>query len=158
MGSKCEANSSELSIEDSALPPIERRCVEKDTVSGPMETGLCHWTEYNTEDIMITPKDHINFKALKLASAIDDEILDCAIAFIEAKGGGPVPDHTHDHDHLFTVISGEIEIHMEGKKIPLKEGMALRVPGRTVHSVWNVSNKLAKVSGISLTRLPVASS
>jgi quercetin dioxygenase-like cupin family protein len=100
---------------------------------------------------MITPKDHINFKALKLSSDIDDEILDCAIAFIEPKGGGPLPDHTHDHDHLFTVISGEVEIRMDGAKITLKSGMALRVPGRTVHSVWNVSDNIAKVSGISLS-------
>jgi quercetin dioxygenase-like cupin family protein len=99
---------------------------------------------------MITPKNHINFKAIKLSSEIDDEIMDCAIAFIEPNGGGPLPDHTHAHDHLFTVISGEIEIRLEGKKIILNEGMSLRVPGHKSHSVWNVSKQLAKVSGISL--------
>lgn len=99
---------------------------------------------------MITPKNHINFKALKLSSEIDDEIMDCAIAFIEPNGGGPLPDHTHSHDHLFTVISGEIEIRLESEKIILNEGMSLRVSGNKRHSVWNVSKKIAKVSGISL--------
>jgi len=99
---------------------------------------------------MITPKDHINFKALKLSSEIDEEIMDCAIAYIGPNGGGPLPDHTHLHDHLFTVISGEIEIRLDGEKIALSNGMSLRVPGNKLHSVWNVSEQIAKVSGISL--------
>ena len=99
---------------------------------------------------MTTPKNHINFKALKLSSNIDNEIMDCAIAFIEPNGGGPLPDHTHSHDHLFTVISGEIEIRLEGEKIRLNNGMSLRVPGNKLHSVWNISTEIAKVSGISL--------
>jgi quercetin dioxygenase-like cupin family protein len=99
---------------------------------------------------MITPKDHINFKALKLSSEIDEEIMDCAIAYIEPNGGGPLPDHTHPHDHLFTVISGQIEIRLDGEKIILNNGMSLRVPGNKLHSVWNVSKERAKVSGISL--------
>jgi quercetin dioxygenase-like cupin family protein len=99
---------------------------------------------------MITPKDHINFKALKLSSEIDEEIMDCAIAYIEPNGGGPLPDHTHPHDHLFTVISGQIEIRLDGEKIILNNGMSLRVSGNKLHSVWNVSKEIAKVSGISL--------
>ncbi|NCD11194.1 MAG: cupin domain-containing protein [Epsilonproteobacteria bacterium] len=99
---------------------------------------------------MVTPKDHINFKALKLSSEIDEEIMDCAIAFIEPNGGGPLPDHTHEHDHLFTVISGEIEIRLGDKKRIVTEGMSFRVPGKTLHSVWNVSTKIAKVLGVSL--------
>ena len=100
---------------------------------------------------MVTPKDHINFQALKLSSNIDEEIMDCAIAFIAPNGGGPLPDHTHEHDHLFTVISGEIEIHLGDKKIILTEGKSFRVPGQTLHSVWNVSQKIAKVLGVSLS-------
>ncbi|MDC7220225.1 MAG: cupin domain-containing protein [Spirochaetales bacterium] len=99
---------------------------------------------------MITPKNHINFRALKIADDIDDEIMDCAVAYIEPQGGGPLPDHTHEHDHLFTVISGEIEIRMENETFALASGESLRVPGRKRHSVWNVSERLAKVLGVSL--------
>ena len=99
---------------------------------------------------LITPKNHKAFKALVLSSQIDDEIIDCAIAFIEVGGGGPSPDHIHLHDHLFTVISGEVEVRIDGEKNVLKEGMSLRVPGKKLHSVWNSGPTLAKVMGISL--------
>lgn len=99
---------------------------------------------------MITPPNHINFKALKLCSEIDGEIMDCAIAFIDPNGGGPQPNHTHSHDHLLTVISGEIEVWLENEKVTLSENMSMRVPGNKPHSVWNASNSPAKVLGISL--------
>ena len=100
----------------------------------------------------ITPKNHRKFKALPLSSKIDDEIIDCAIAFIEPGGGGPFPDHTHSHDHLFTVISGEIEIRIGEDKKKIKRGMSIRVKGETLHSVWNVGTSEAKVIGISLNK------
>lgn len=62
-------------------------------------------------------------------------------------------DHIHSHDHLFTVISGEIEIRLDGKNIVLSSGKSLRVPGNKLHSVWNVSREIVKVSGITLTGL-----
>lgn len=99
---------------------------------------------------MIIPKNHIKFKARQLSSEIDEEIIDCSIAYIEPNGGGPSPDHAHPHDHLFTVVSGEIEVRTDGEKIILKDGMSLRVPGNRLHSVWNVSQKTAKVIGVSL--------
>jgi mannose-6-phosphate isomerase-like protein (cupin superfamily) len=110
------------------------------------------FTNSHLDCAMITPKDHIHFKALKLSAEIDHEIMDCAIAFIEPSGGGPLPSHSHAHDHLFTVISGEVEIRLEDDIIPLKSGMSFRVPGHKLHSVWNVSQSLAKVLGVSLTQ------
>jgi mannose-6-phosphate isomerase-like protein (cupin superfamily) len=104
---------------------------------------------------MRTPKNHINFKALQLAAEIDDEIMDCAIAYIEPNGGGPLPDHTHPHDHLFTVISGKIEIRLRGEKIILNDGMSLKIPGCEPHSVWNVSENIAKVLGVSLKKADI---
>lgn len=100
----------------------------------------------------ITPKNHKAFKALVLSSHIDDEVKDCAIAYIDPRGGGPDPDHTHPHDHLFTVIAGEIEIRMDGETFAVTEGMSLRVPGETRHSVWNTGPTTAKVMGISLRK------
>lgn len=71
---------------------------------------------------------------------------------IFSKMEGPLPEHTHSHDHLFTVISGEIEIRLDGEKFSLNEGISLRVPGDKLHSVCNVSKNIAKVSGISLKK------
>ncbi len=98
----------------------------------------------------ITPPGHQAFKAATLGRNLDDEILDCAIAVIEPHGGGPQEDHCHAHDHLFVVISGCVTIRMDGKSISLRKSQALRVPGSTLHSVWNDTNAPVKMAGISL--------
>ena len=99
---------------------------------------------------MITPPNHSKFKALPLAKDIDTEIIDCALAFIEPGGGGPSPDHTHPHDHLFTVVSGEVQVHINGQRHLITSGCSLRVPGSKLHSVWNCGSQPAKVIGTSL--------
>lgn len=98
----------------------------------------------------ICPPNHRGFKALALTGKIDDSIKDCAIAYIEPLGGGPEPDHSHPHNHLFTVISGIVVIRMSGTEKILQQGESLLVPGNMPHSVWNPSNTEAKVIGISL--------
>lgn len=103
-------------------------------------------------DDFFTPENHKDFKALKLASDIDANIRDCAIAFIEPGGGGPYPDHTHSHNHLFTVISGIIEINEGNEKKQVSEGMSIIVNGELPHSVWNIGTVRAKVMGISLNK------
>jgi len=102
------------------------------------------------ERTFITPKNHVNFKAQLIVNSTEDELLDCAIAYIEPHGGGPMPEHTHVHDHLFTVLVGAIEIHSDAQIILLKEGMTYRVKGTSSHSVWNKGALEAKVLGISL--------
>ncbi len=99
---------------------------------------------------MFTPPNHKNFKAILLAKDIDENIIDCAIAYIEPNGGGPSPCHAHSHDHLFTVIEGNIQIKIEDKTVTLSEGISLKINGKKLHSVWNFSKKTAKVLGISI--------
>lgn len=101
----------------------------------------------------ITPENHVKFKAIPLAADVDNEIKDCAIAFIEPGGGGPYPEHTHVHDHLFCVLSGEIEIKTGDDKQTLNKGESTIVSGNTLHSVKNTGSKTAKVVGISLFKL-----
>lgn len=99
-----------------------------------------------------TPKNHKGFKAILLSSELDEEIKDCAIAFIEPGGGGPTPDHSHPHNHLFTVISGSIEISQANERKQLHTGMSMIVRGKSPHSVWNIGTDTAKVMGISISR------
>ncbi len=104
---------------------------------------------------MFTPPNHRDFKAVLLAKDIDENIMDCAIAYIEKNGGGPFPAHTHSHDHLFTVIEGDIQIKIEEKNINLSEGMSIRVVGERLHSVCNIGKKTAKVMGISIRKTKI---
>lgn len=62
----------------------------------------------NLNDFFI-PSDHVNFLAKKLFEN-SGEIIDGSIAYIEPNGGGPSTPHTHKHNHLFIVVSGEAKI------------------------------------------------
>ncbi|MEF2230075.1 MAG: cupin domain-containing protein [Pseudodesulfovibrio sp.] len=98
------------------------------------------------------PPGHVGFAALRLAGRIDARIADCAIARIEPGGGGPMPEHTHAHDHLFVVLAGSVEIRMDGTTTTLPVHQSMLVPGDALHSVWNTAQIPATVLGISLDR------
>ncbi|MGE0085249.1 MAG: cupin domain-containing protein [Desulfococcaceae bacterium] len=103
----------------------------------------------------IYPPNHTGFKALVLSGQIDESVKDCAIAYIEPNGGGPNPDHTHAHDHIFTVISGSITVRMPNQEATVRQGESIHVPGNLLHSVWNKSDTEAKVIGISIFHPPL---
>lgn len=65
------------------------------------------------------PPDHVNFLAKKLFGN-SGKIKDVSIAYLQKEGGGPTEPHTHSHDHLFIVTSGEAKINY-GKEIIILE-------------------------------------
>jgi len=106
----------------------------------------------NAESGFTVPPGHVLFSAMRLAGRIDAQIADCSIARIDPGGGGPMPEHTHAHDHLFVVLDGSVEIRMNGTATTLPAHQSMLVPGDALHSVWNASQAPAKVLGISLDR------
>jgi mannose-6-phosphate isomerase-like protein (cupin superfamily) len=68
-------------------------------------------------DGFITPPNHFGFNAKKVTGEIKGKITGCSIAYIEPGGGGPVPSHTHAHDHLFIVIEGTTTIKINADKV-----------------------------------------
>ncbi len=97
----------------------------------------------------ITPPGHSKFLAKKL---FDDmgKIHWGAVAYIEPNGGGPEGNHTHEDDHIFIVVEGEVKIY-EGEKVNIvhKDEM-FYVKGTTPHSIWNNGDDIAKVIKISV--------
>ncbi|MDE6784783.1 MAG: cupin domain-containing protein [Ruminococcus sp.] len=89
-----------------------------------------------SEHEFITPPDHINFKAKKLFGDCG-KIIDGSVAYISLGGGGPVEQHTHEHNHLFIVIQGEAKILLADKTIIIKKNESFLVNGTIPHSVWN---------------------
>jgi mannose-6-phosphate isomerase-like protein (cupin superfamily) len=79
---------------------------------------------------------HTNFKAKRLFSN-GGNINDCLLAIIGPNGGGPVDNHTHDHDHIFIVTQGQAKILYGDETIILKEYESCSVKGSIPHSVWN---------------------
>nr|WP_302597511.1 cupin domain-containing protein [uncultured Cellulosilyticum sp.] len=93
---------------------------------------------------------HINFLAKKLFEHIDGEIQDGAIAYLEKQGGGPIENHTHEHNHLFIVIEGGAVIILNQEKVILKQNESYLVKGDIPHSIWNNSDETTVMLGISI--------
>jgi mannose-6-phosphate isomerase-like protein (cupin superfamily) len=105
-----------------------------------------------TEDDYIDPPNHFGFRAKALLRKEQGTKVDGAIAIIDPKGGGPSPDHTHEHDHLFFVIKGTATIRMGFEEVTLNEDKALVVLGNVEHSVWKFADTELKMIGINLSR------
>lgn len=97
----------------------------------------------------ITPPDHINFLAKKIAGNCG-EIIDGSVAYLEANGGGPAEPHTHEHSHLFIVISGQARINMGNDFKILNPNESFLVNGNIPHSVWNNVDNTTIMVGMSI--------
>lgn len=97
----------------------------------------------------VTPPDHVNFLAKKLFGKCG-EIQDGAIAYLEPGGGGPTVPHTHLHHHLFVVVSGKVEIILDGRKVLVRENESFFVKGEIPHSVWNRTGQTVVMLGITV--------
>lgn len=97
----------------------------------------------------ITPPDHINFNAKKIFGE-NGKIQDGAIAYLEPGGGGPIELHTHPHNHLFIVVSGEAKVIIDNQEVVIHENESFLVDGERPHSVWNNTNQTTIMLGISI--------
>ena len=97
----------------------------------------------------ITPPEHIHFLAKKLFTDCG-EIIDGSIAYLEKGGGGPTSLHTHEHNHLFIVFSGQARIELDGEVKIVNANESLLVNGKVPHSVWNNIERTTVMMGISV--------
>ena len=100
------------------------------------------------EGFMIPP-NHTNFTAKKLFGSAG-EIIDGSIAYIDLQGGGPIEKHTHEHNHLFIVTSGEARVLLDDEEVIIKKDEAFLVNGKIPHSVWNNIDGETVMIGISV--------
>ncbi|MDE5648586.1 MAG: cupin domain-containing protein [Oscillospiraceae bacterium] len=97
----------------------------------------------------MTPPNHVNFMAKKLFGN-SGKIKDVLMAYLKKEGGGPTEQHTHCHDHLFIVTSGEAKINYGSEIIILKKDQSFLVKGTVSHSVWNNIDEETVMVGISV--------
>ena len=107
----------------------------------------------------VTPPKHVNFKAKKLFGEIPGKIRDGAVAIVDLNGGGPEGMHSHPHNHLFIVTSGEARVEYEDETVIIHENEAFVVEGSRPHAVWNNLDGRTVMIGIifrnvSYLRLP----
>lgn len=99
----------------------------------------------------VTPPKHINFKAKKLFGEIPGKIRDGAVAIVDLNGGGPEGMHSHPHNHLFIVTSGEARVEYDDETVIIHENEAFVVEGSRPHAVWNNLDGRTVMIGITLT-------
>jgi mannose-6-phosphate isomerase-like protein (cupin superfamily) len=97
----------------------------------------------------MTPPKHVNFLAKKLFADVG-EIIDGSIAYLDQQGGGPIENHTHEHDHLFIVTQGEARILLGAETVIVKKDQSYLVKGSIPHSVWNNIDAITVMIGISV--------
>ena len=73
-----------------------------------------------------------------------------ALAYIEKGGGGPTGNHTHEDNHVFIVVEGEVKIYENDEFHIVKKDEMFFVKGTTPHSIWNNGDEVAKVIKISV--------
>ena len=97
----------------------------------------------------MTPPKHVNIKAKKLFGQMG-QIVDGAIAYISLDGGGPVEQHTHEHNHLFIVTKGEAKVLLGEEEVIIHKDEAFLVKGTIPHSVWSNQDDETVMIGISV--------
>ena len=81
-----------------------------------------------------------------------DELKWTAVAIVDLNGGGPEGMHSHPHNHLFIVTSGEARVEYEDETVIIHENEAFVVEDFRPHAVWNNLDGRTVMVGITLTR------
>jgi mannose-6-phosphate isomerase-like protein (cupin superfamily) len=87
----------------------------------------------------------MSLKFLQTSAGTDGGLLEIQATY-DANLTMPV-EHFHPmQDEYFTIISGELNVKMNGRVRILKAGDHLQIPRNTLHSMWNNSNDIAIVN------------
>ena len=97
----------------------------------------------------ITPPNHVNFMAKKLFGN-EGTIIDGSVACLKPNGGGPLENHTHEHNHLFIVTQGEAKIILDTETVIVRKNESFLVKGSIPHFVWNNIDGETVMIGISV--------
>ena len=62
------------------------------------------------------------------------------MVFFRVEAGTRVPEHSHPHEQVGTVIRGEIELVVGGESFTVRAGEAYHVPGNVTHTGFCPSN------------------
>ncbi len=90
----------------------------------------------------VTPPKHVNFKAKKLFEEIEGKIR------------GPEEKHSHPHNHLFIVTSGEAGVEYDDETVIIHENEAFMIEDIRPHVVWNNADGTTTMIGITYHHSP----
>jgi mannose-6-phosphate isomerase-like protein (cupin superfamily) len=91
------------------------------------------------ETLKLTPTESVEIRASS------EEALEVEATY--GTGAKPPPKHFHpSQDEHFEVLSGSIQVRVEGQERPLAAGEGIDIPRGAVHQVWNPSPEPARVA------------
>ena len=61
------------------------------------------------------------------------------VVFFNLAPGALVPEHSHPHEQIGTVLSGSVELNIAGEKRIVTAGGAYHIPGDVIHSGKNLN-------------------
>lgn len=84
--------------------------------------------------------DHIEFREEPILRKLitKDEKQQAVLVCIKA--GTEIPEHTGNHDHFMTVISGQGTFTIDGRETVLEPGVFIALPARTPHATKAVTD------------------
>ncbi len=65
------------------------------------------------------------------------------IGYMQFAKGAVVPLHHHENEQFSTVVSGQVQFDLEGKKVVLKAGDVLHIPSHVPHYVVSLEDSVA---------------
>ena len=81
--------------------------------------------------------DISNIPVKKVAEGITGKYIhtsNTTVGYVSIKKGAVLPAHSHIHEQITQIISGELEMTIDGKTEILKPGMVVVIPSNVVHS------------------------
>lgn len=78
-----------------------------------------------------------DMKSRKLAQGVEMKVLSgekMMMVFFHMEPGAVIPEHTHPHEQMGTVLEGEIELLINGEKRIARQGDAYHIPSGVLHS------------------------
>lgn len=90
------------------------------------------------ETLKLTPTESVEIRAST------EQALEVEATY--GTGAKPPPKHFHpSQDEHFEVLSGSIQVRVDGEERPLAAGEAIDIPRGAVHQIWNASSEPARV-------------
>jgi quercetin dioxygenase-like cupin family protein len=80
------------------------------------------------------PSERVRFTFVVNAETGADR---CALAYAELSPGGAIPRHSDDADEFTVVLSGEVDVEIDGESTTAAEGSLLHFPAGVKHRIGN---------------------
>ena len=88
------------------------------------------------------PSERVRFTFVVNAETGSDR---CALAYVELLPGGAVPRHSDGADEFVIVLTGEVDVEIDGEPTTAAEGALVHFPAGVRHRISNAAEQKARL-------------